>query len=66
MAKYLQVYGTKVLLDAVQSSTNGQPWVGAETMTSSVRYEPKGIVELSNGEMIPEVPEIEEGEQTQQ
>ena len=66
MAKYLQVYGTKVLLDAVQSSTTGQPWVGAETMTNSVRYEPKGIVELSNGEMIPEVPEIEEGEQIQQ
>ena len=66
MGKYLKKYGTKVLLDAVQSSTTGQPWVGAETMTNSVRYEPKGIIEIGDGEVTdpgtPEIPEIEEGD----
>ena len=58
MAKYLKKYGTKILLDAVQASTTGQPWVGSETMTHTVRYEPKGIVEMVDGEVRPEAPEI--------
>lgn len=62
MAKYLKKYGTKILLDAVQASTTGQPWVGSETMTHTVRYEPKGIVEIVDGEVLPEAPEIEEEE----
>lgn len=63
MAKYLKRYGTKILLDAVQASTTGQPWVGSETMTRTVRYEPKGIVEPVNGEeVLPETPEIEQGD----
>lgn len=62
MAKYLKKYGTKILLDAVQASTTGQPWVGSETMTHTVRYEPKGIVEIVDGEVLPEAPEIGEEE----
>lgn len=62
MAKYLKRYGTKILLDAVQASTTGQPWVGSETMTRTVRYEPKGIVETVDGEVLPEAPEIGEEE----
>lgn len=63
MAKYLKKYGTKILLDAVQASTTGQPWVGSETMTHTVRYEPKGIVEIVDGEeVLPEAPEIREEE----
>lgn len=61
MAKYLKRYGTKPMLYAVQSSTTGQPWVGSETMTNSVRYEPKGIVEHVNGEeVLPEAPRVPE------
>lgn len=67
MAKYLKKYGTKILLDAVQASTTGQPWVGSETMTHTVRYEPKGIVETVDGEEVlpeaPETPEIGEEEE---
>lgn len=66
MAKYLKKYGTKILLDAVQASTTGQPWVGSETMTHTVRYEPKGIVEIVDGEVLPEDPEIGEEEKEQQ
>lgn len=66
MGKYLKKYNTKVVLDAVQSSTTGQPWVGSESETNSVRYEPKGIVEIGNGELIdpgtPENPEIGDGD----
>lgn len=60
MAKYLKRYGTKIQLNAVQASTTGQPWVGTETMTNSVRYEPKGIVEDAGGEVVgPEIGEEE-------
>lgn len=64
MTKYLKRYGTKTLLNAVKASTTGQPWVGTETMTNSVRYEPKGIVEYVGGEVVG--PEIGEGEKEMQ
>jgi hypothetical protein len=70
MAKYLKRYGSKITLDAVQASTTGQPWVGSETMTNSVRYEPKGIVEPVDGEEVlpeaPGAPEIGDGEKEMQ
>ena len=67
MTKYLKRYGTKTLLDTVQASTTGQPWVGSETMTNTVRYEPKGIVEtVDSGEIAPGTPEIGDGEKEMQ
>jgi hypothetical protein len=61
MAKYLKRYDNKTLLDAVQASTVGQPWVGSEITTRTVRYEPKGIIETVDGEVdLPETPETPE------
>ena len=67
MAKYLKRYDTKTLLKAVQASTTGQPWVGSETMTHTVRYEPKGIAEIiDGGEVLPEIPKIPETPEIEQ
>lgn len=45
MAKYLELFENEAALKTtVESATDGQPWVGAETATKKVRYEKNGVV----------------------
>jgi hypothetical protein len=44
MAKYLQLFENADALNALVSRADGQPWVGAEVATKTVRYEKTGII----------------------
>lgn len=44
MAKYLQLFEDATAMNAIAESGIGQPWVGAEVATKTVRYEKTGIV----------------------
>ena len=55
--KYLQLFEDALKLNRPTHMVNGQPWVGAEVATKTVRYEKTGVfgMEIST-------PEIGEGE----
>lgn len=44
MAKYLQLFEDAETMNAIAKSDLGQPWVGAEVATKTVRYEKTGII----------------------
>lgn len=44
MAKYLELFENAEAMNAIAASSDGQPWVGAEVATRTVRYEKTGIV----------------------
>ena len=59
--KYLQLFEDALKLKVPAHMINGQPWVGAEVATKTVRYEKTGVfgMEIST-------PEIGEGEKEMQ
>lgn len=44
MKKYLQLFENADAMRMVGSAADGQPWVGAEVATKTVRYEKTGII----------------------
>lgn len=59
--KYLQLFEDAQKLNLPTHMINGQPWVGAEVATKTVRYEKTGVVGMEIS-----TPEIGEGEKEQQ
>lgn len=43
MKKYLQLFENADAMRMIFSAADGQPWVGAETATKTVRYEKTGV-----------------------
>lgn len=57
MPKYLQLFDNVAQLNTPIATTDGQPWVGAETSTKKVRYEKTGV---RSGSLAPDAGEVEQ------